>query len=144
MELKILKVDGRGSASNEYIIFSVLKDCNLKSFIVCDKTFNSDGTPSNKHRHVYFFPSCEVKAGEIVWLNTCPGTNRKNETHGVNALMSSSGGSIPLYGMMVATKCISLRFQKLRRSMYLLLNRRIPSPDLLVFKISLGGIVVGK
>ena len=82
MELKILKVDGRGSASNEYIIFSVLKDCNLKSFIVCDKTFNSDGTPSNKHRHVYFFPSCEVKAGEIVWLNTCPGTNRKNETHG--------------------------------------------------------------
>lgn len=80
MELKISKVDGRGSASSEYVIISVLKDCNLKTFMICDKTFNHDGTPSNKHRHVYFFPACEVKAGEAVWLNTCPGTNRKNET----------------------------------------------------------------
>lgn len=82
MELTILQVNGRGAASTEYIIFSVLSDCNLKNFMVCDKTFNSDGTPSNKHRHVYFFPSCEVKAGEYVWLNTGPGTNRKGQTLG--------------------------------------------------------------
>lgn len=82
MELKISQVNGRGSASSEYVVFKVLKDCNLKNFMVCDKTFNADGTPSNKHRHVYFFPSCEAKAGEVVWLNTCPGTNCKNVAKG--------------------------------------------------------------
>ncbi|MFG0669427.1 hypothetical protein ACF8E6_02540 [Pseudomonas sp. xss_1] len=80
MELKIHSVSGRGSSSSEYVIIDVLKDCNLKNFMICDRTFNSDGKPSNKHRHVYFFPSCEVKKGEVVWLNTCPGTNRKNKT----------------------------------------------------------------
>ncbi|WP_157766878.1 hypothetical protein [Pseudomonas mosselii] len=82
MELKIVRVDARGSASSEYLIIKVLQDCNLKQFMICDKTFNSDGSPSNKHRHVYFFPSCEVREGEYVWLNTCPGKDCKNRANG--------------------------------------------------------------
>lgn len=77
MELKLLGVRNQGDASEEYLIIKVLKDCNLNKFMVCDRTFASDGSASNKHRHVFFFPSFEVKEGDYVWLNTRQGTYSK-------------------------------------------------------------------
>ncbi|GLO25451.1 hypothetical protein [Pseudomonas putida] len=80
MELKLWGARSQGDASKEYLIIKVLKDCNLNKFIVCDRTFGSDGSASNKHRHVYFFPSFEVKEGDYVWLYTRPGVYFKGET----------------------------------------------------------------
>ncbi|MEW5620462.1 hypothetical protein ABGT18_03890 [Pseudomonas putida] len=80
MELKLLGVRNQGDASQEYLIIKVLKDCNLNKFMVCDQTFGSDGSASNKHRHVHFFPSFEVSEGDYVWLNTRQGSYYKGLT----------------------------------------------------------------
>ena len=56
------------------------EDCNLKGYMVFDETFKNDGSASNKHRHVFIFPSWEVKKNEYIFLFTRTGENKKGKT----------------------------------------------------------------
>lgn len=65
MNLRIETVENR---KNETVILAVLEDCNLKNYAIADNTFDKDRL-SNRHQHVYFFPSEDVKKGDIVILH---------------------------------------------------------------------------
>lgn len=80
MELKLLSVTAQGDASKEYLTLRVLEDCNLKNYMIFDSTFSSNGATSNKHRHVFVFPSWDVKKGDYIFLRTRPGSHGKLTT----------------------------------------------------------------
>lgn len=73
MKLSILKIKGDGDADKEYVPFKILEDCNLKDFVVVDTTFSDGGEVSNRNRHFFGFPSCEVEKGDYVRLHTGTG-----------------------------------------------------------------------
>lgn len=78
MSLQIIRVE-KGSGSNpkeEYVLIKVLKDCNLRDYLIGDNTYNNEGELSNKNPHTYRFPDKAVKAGEFVSLWT--GKNLNN------------------------------------------------------------------
>lgn len=67
MDLKIRGVlDSK--TDNERLVLEVVKDCNIGRYMVIDTTFNEDGSVSNLHRHVFFFPFKEAKRGELIFL----------------------------------------------------------------------------
>lgn len=80
MELKLLSVTAQGDAAKEYLTLRALEDCNLKNYMIFDSTFNSDGAPSNKHRHVFVFPNWAVEKGDYIFLRTRPGSHGKFTT----------------------------------------------------------------
>ncbi len=80
MDLKIGEVRAQGDETKEVVVIRALKDCNLKSYMIFDETFKSDGSTSNVHRHVFIFPSWEVKQNDYIFLRTRVGTNRKGKT----------------------------------------------------------------
>jgi hypothetical protein len=86
MKLKIYSVKGQGDASNEYVMLQALDDCDLASYAIVDNTYGSDGVPSNKLRHTYFFPSTKVKKGDYISLHTRAGKNARGETTKGNPL----------------------------------------------------------
>jgi len=75
MDLKVMSVHGQGDKTEEAVVLRVLKNCNLKGYMILDETFDAKGKVSNKHRHVYDFPDLEVKKDEYVFLMTRVGTN---------------------------------------------------------------------
>lgn len=80
MDLKVVQVRAQGDEKKEVVILRALEDCNLKGYMIFDETFNSDGSTSNKHRHIFFFPSWEVKKGDQIFLRTRAGINIKGKT----------------------------------------------------------------
>lgn len=80
MELKLVSVTSQGDPAKEYLTLRVLEGCNLKNYMVLDSTFNSDGTTSNKHRHVFVFPDWEVEKNDYIFLRTRPGKHGKFTT----------------------------------------------------------------
>jgi hypothetical protein len=75
MELEIKAVRNGNTPSAEYVILQATEDTNLNLFAVVDSTFNPDGSMSNEHRHVYFFPAKTLKKGDWVLLTTGKGIN---------------------------------------------------------------------
>lgn len=75
MELEIKRVENASTPSKEYVVLQVTEDTNLYYWAVVDSTFNPDGSMSNEHRHVYFFPAKQVKKGDWVVLYSGTGTN---------------------------------------------------------------------
>ena len=73
MDLKITSIHDHGDDKKEYVFLHVLADCNIGEYLMADSTFGADGTPSNKVRHVFFFPKKTVKKGEYISLWTQPG-----------------------------------------------------------------------
>ncbi|WP_442513920.1 hypothetical protein [Pseudomonas promysalinigenes] len=86
MKLKILSVKEQGDANAEYLMLQALEDCNLSNYAIVDNTYDSNGAPSNKLRHTYFFPSTQVKKGDYISLHTKAGRNAKAETTNGNPL----------------------------------------------------------
>jgi hypothetical protein len=80
MDLEIRKVSGQGDVNQEYVNILAKKDCNLQGYMVMDETFSSDGSPSNKHRHVFIFPNYQVKKGDRIFLRTEVGKDTKCTT----------------------------------------------------------------
>ena len=74
MNLKVINIRNAGE-ENERILIRVLRDCNLKGYMVFDNSYDENGVISNVHRHVYVFPNCYVTAGNIVRVYTKRGTN---------------------------------------------------------------------
>ena len=75
MELEIHRVQNASTPAGEVVILRALADTNLHYFAVVDATFNADGSMSNEHRHVYFFPRKALKKDEWVVLCSGKGTN---------------------------------------------------------------------
>lgn len=68
--IKIKFVNNKGDLAKEYVLLTVEADCNLGDYLLTDSTYGSNEAPSNKLRHVFFFPSVLVQKGERVVLWT--------------------------------------------------------------------------
>lgn len=79
MELILHKVEKDNES--ELVVFKVIEDCNLMSFIVFDSTYE-DNEISNLHRHSYMFPNQKVKANDYVLLYTKDGENNNYSNRG--------------------------------------------------------------
>lgn len=77
MKLEILRVQNQGDATEEYVLFEAVEDCNLNRYALYDATYTGEGKISNKMRHFFRFPSHDVAAGDLVSLRTGKG---KRET----------------------------------------------------------------
>lgn len=78
--LKIVKVNNSGELTSEYVFLKVVEECNIGDYLLTDSTYGSDDAPSNKLRHVFFFPAKVVKEGEYVVLRTKSGSYNLGET----------------------------------------------------------------
>lgn len=87
MKLKIRALENKGNHNEERIWFDVIEDCDLKYYLLTDTTYTSENNISNKLRHVYWFSSKLVKAGDYVVLHTKKGqqteasNNKGTKTH---------------------------------------------------------------
>ena len=59
----------------ELVILAATGDINTKGFALVDRTFDENGNISNEFRHIFVFPSLDVKAGERVVVCTAKGKN---------------------------------------------------------------------
>lgn len=75
MDVRIVKISDQGAYDKEYVWLKADQDCDLGDYILADSTYSAAGQPSNKARHVFFFPTREVKKGEFISLWTKPGKN---------------------------------------------------------------------
>ena len=86
MKIEINGVIGDDQLETERLIFKVLEDDNLANHAVLDSQSSLFGRIPKKDRHVFWFPSREVKAGDTVILYTKrgkPGFMDKDETRHV-------------------------------------------------------------
>ena len=85
--LKIVSVKNSGEIKDEYVLLKAEADCDVGDYLLTDSTYGSDESPSNKLRHVFFFPVQAVKKGEFIVLWTRVGkysqgtTTTKNPQH---------------------------------------------------------------
>lgn len=80
MDLEVVQISDQGEYDKEYVVLKANEDCNLGDYILADSTYSAAGQPSNKARHVFFFPLMDVKKGEYISVWTKPGKNVKAET----------------------------------------------------------------
>lgn len=78
MDLKVIGIRNAGESS-ERLLIRVENDCNLRGYMVVDNTYDENGQLSNVDRHVYVFPSHEVKKGNIVRLYTRRGIDKETD-----------------------------------------------------------------
>ena len=80
MEIKIFDVNSNRNPEAceadrmryECVLFQVLKDCNTRFYMVTNDTYE-DEDASNTTRRTYWFPSCDVKKGDVLQLWTKSG-----------------------------------------------------------------------
>ena len=80
MKVKVISVHNHGNQNEEYVLLSVLEDCDIGDYMLADSTFTADDKISNKVRHTYWFPDKDVKKGELVSLRTKKGSNTEIKT----------------------------------------------------------------
>lgn len=80
MDLKLINIRDAGQ-DRERVLIRVLKDCNLKGYMIVDNTYDENGQISNVNRHVFIFPDCDVSKGDIVRLYTKRGNNYSGEAN---------------------------------------------------------------
>jgi len=77
-ELKLISAYQRGMIGSEYILIEVLRDTNLHNYILFDSSYNEFHAKSTQHRQNFWFPYCEVREGDYVYLYSGMGENRKS------------------------------------------------------------------
>lgn len=82
MKLRIDFVHGHGDANEERVVLTVLEDCNLDRYMVCDATFTDKGSLSNKNRHTKWFHGKDVKKGDRISLHTRVGEDKEHKKDG--------------------------------------------------------------
>lgn len=65
--LKLIGVRNVGT-DNEMVLMRADDDLDVGNYIITDSTYRTNGTISNKLRHVYEFPSHPVEKGQLVAL----------------------------------------------------------------------------
>jgi hypothetical protein len=78
MEIIISSIADKGDLKNERIGFKVLKDCQLKYFIVFKTTKSNNGF-TNSSKNAFWFLPTQVNAGNKIVLYTKKGTNSMKE-----------------------------------------------------------------
>jgi hypothetical protein len=75
--------------NSEYVELLVLEATNLGMYAIVDNTYDKDGKPSNKFRHIFTFPQTVVKAFDIVRLYSGEGKNTivPNKTTQINTYL---------------------------------------------------------
>jgi hypothetical protein len=73
MKLKIESILGLTPPNQEYLLLDVVEDTNLGEYMVINTLRTSDGIDLIRNRHIYQFPSREVKKGEKVLLYSTKG-----------------------------------------------------------------------
>ena len=89
--LKIISIGNSGNLQDEHVYLKAEADCNLGDYLFTDSTYGSNEAPSNKLRHVFFFPVLTVKKGDYVALWTQKGT------YSVNAATTTKAPQHNLY-----------------------------------------------
>lgn len=82
MKIEILRVEDHGTLESERVYLSVLKDADLKYYIVRDTTYTEEGKFSNKWVHAYEFVGQLVKAGDEVVLYTGKAPKKTEKING--------------------------------------------------------------
>lgn len=70
MKVKIDHIKNKGNADEEYILLQALEDVNIGNYAIIDRTFDSEGNPTDVFRHFFRFPSQKVNKGEYISLWT--------------------------------------------------------------------------
>ncbi len=79
MDVRITNIHADGDAAEEYLALHVDRDCDIGDYIIADTTYVSPNQISNELRHMFWFPSKQVEAGDTVILRTGRGTNTAEE-----------------------------------------------------------------
>lgn len=75
MDVRISSVHAHGDAGEEYVMLRVQQDCDLVNYMLADTTFIDPEHISNELRHMFWFASKQVRAGDVVVLRTGTGTD---------------------------------------------------------------------
>lgn len=75
MDLELLSVVNSNTPEGEYVRLLANVDVNLHDYAVIDRTFGPSDRVTNEFRHIFPFPSKQVKSGEYIWLHTGVGSN---------------------------------------------------------------------
>jgi len=75
VKVKIEYVKDSGNLDDERLILKVLSKTDIGSYLVCDSTYTSEKTVSNKLRHMFWFPDKSVNEGDYIALYTKGGVN---------------------------------------------------------------------
>jgi cytolysin (calcineurin-like family phosphatase) len=96
--LQLVNIHQKGKQDAEYVELKAVDACNLKDFIVCDTTYTSDTTISNRFRHTYWFLPQQVAKGDYVFLRTGKGTksSHKNQA-GTTTHVIYWGSNTPIW-----------------------------------------------
>lgn len=78
MKIEIVQIADRGKANMERIHLKVLADTVLSYYVILNTSYTTPNSISNNPKHVFWFPSFSVKAGDQVILYTGLG-NQKSE-----------------------------------------------------------------
>lgn len=70
MKLKIEELIDNGTHESERVLIKVLKDANMKYYLIRDTTYSSEHTISNKWVHTYKFLTRAVEKGDEIVLYT--------------------------------------------------------------------------
>jgi len=78
--LEIVQVINSNKVGEEIVILNAIGNINTKGFALVDRTFDEKGNVSNEFRHIFVFPSLDVKKGETVVVCSGEGKNGLRET----------------------------------------------------------------
>jgi hypothetical protein len=88
MNLNIVRIEGRGANNTERVVLKAAADLNLTYYLLVDTTYSTPTSISNLLRHVFWFPTFNVKAGDFVVVysgvgtqKTMPNTGGVGQTH---------------------------------------------------------------
>lgn len=77
-ELKIISAYRRGNLKCEYVLLEVMRDTNLHNYILYDSVYNEFQTSAADSNHSFWFPYCEVREGDYIYLYSGQGEYRKS------------------------------------------------------------------
>ena len=83
MRAEIVSIHNHGDFDKEYVLITVLEDCDIGRFVMADSTYAANGKVSNKLRHTHWFPDKQVKKGDWVSLWTKTGADITTTLNGV-------------------------------------------------------------
>lgn len=77
-ELKIISAYQRGNLAGEYLLIEVLSDTNLHNYILFDSAYSEFNPFHSDSQKFFWFPYCEVREGDYVYLFSTIGENKKS------------------------------------------------------------------